>query len=132
MTGSVAATITMAVLRARPQSTTVTFEVTGSTDKEMTISWRVPGSVYGKVTEKDLTVSRLPWSATVHVPSREGVLWLDAHVPYLGPPPADATLNCRIAVDGHVVDTGQIEQSLWDVQCRTTLQQVFNPPPAHA
>jgi hypothetical protein len=124
----VAATVVVTVLRTRPPSTTVTFEVTGSIDREMTIMWRVPGSASGIVTEKEGKVSRLPWSTTMHIPSREGVLFLNAGIPVVPEPPAASTsFTCRIAVNGHVVATGQADSSIWDAQCRTTLQQVFRP-----
>ena len=130
---AVAATVTVVVLRARPQDTTVTFEVTGSIDGEMMIDWRVPGSTYGKNTEKQINVSRLPWSTTVHLPTREGLLILAADVTDHPRSPAPSTsMACRIAVNGHVVDTEQVEPSLWMVQCKTTLQRFFNPPPSHA
>jgi len=130
---AVAVTVTVVVQRAKPQDTTVTFEVTGTADSEMRIDWRVPGSTYGKNTEKQIKVSHLPWSTTVHLPTREGLVFLNAEVtdhPQSHTP--STSVACRISVNGHVVDTEQIEPSLWMAQCKTTLQRFFNPPPSHA
>ena len=76
--------------------------------------------------EDSLTVPSLPWSKTVEVDAREGVLFIVADVPLSSQPPAaDLALGCRITVNGMVAVAEQAMSPGWFAHCSTTLQRVF-------
>jgi len=80
-----------------------------------------------------LTVSGLPWSKTVEVNAREGLLFINATVPSLSQPSAAGlSLGCRITVNGMVAVAAEARAPDWGARCETTLQRAFKASPATA
>jgi hypothetical protein len=104
-----------------PASTKITFEVFGSaaTPPSIDWAWRAPG---GRI-EDSLTASSLPWSKTVEINDREGLLFVNATAPSL--PGKGSPLGCRITVNGTVADADDAGAPDWGARCETTLQRAL-------
>ncbi|BCJ52184.1 hypothetical protein Asp14428_36590 [Actinoplanes sp. NBRC 14428] len=100
-------------------TTTVTFEVIGSSTTLRSILWRTPD---GDTTDP-VSSGTLPWSKTVEITAVEGVLFVNAPAYAAGVSDPNGSLSCRVTVDGLVVE--QDGPSSTGPRCWTTVQRAL-------